>query len=336
MRDRLWVKNLVLLLVIGGVIAWLDQSTKRWASAALATSAHPIPVHVTAPTPIEEAIAARFEISVDSANEIVTAGNVKLLAEQPFKDMDAQSYPVGVPGTERELYVFIHGKDHAPRRVYFFHRFLMHKWLRVLFPDMETVELMDKINDEVSHWTYRSVVGELVGFATDEEIQRAFEKGEVYGGKGAKTMKSGATLSPDRIALVDRRTIPVIDGFLKYTYAENPGAAWSFMADASASTRFWFFTVVASIAIVLLFFLGLFQTPESGIAIYAYSSILGGAVGNLLDRLNTNFVIDFIDMYWQTHHWPTYNVADIGITVGVTLLILEQLFFAPPEGGGAE
>ena len=146
----------------------------------------------------------------------------------------------------------------------------------------------------------------------------------------------GDLLPADRIALVERRTIPVIDGFLRYVYAENPGAAWSFMADADASTRYWFFTVVASIAIVLLFFLGLFQTPASGITIYAYSSILGGAVGNLLDRLNTNFVIDFIDMYWKTHHWPTYNVADIAISVGVTLLILEQLFFAPPEEARVE
>jgi len=326
----------MLLLVIGGVITWVDQVTKIWASDALATGSHPIPIQVATDTAIEKAVAERFDISSQDARAIVERGSVKLLAAEPFKDKEAACYPSGKPGAERELYVFIHGKDRSPRRVYFFHRFLMHKWLRGLFPEMDTSDLMAEINENVSDRTFGNVVEETVAFASSEEIDEAFDEGRIYGGRGSRSMGTGELLSAGRMALVDRYTIPVIDNFLRYSYAENPGAAWSFMADASASTRFWFFSVVASIAIVLLFFLGLFQTPDKGIAIYAYSSILGGAVGNLLDRLNTNFVIDFIDMYWKTHHWPTYNVADIAITVGVTLLILEQIFFAPPEEGRVE
>jgi signal peptidase II len=302
----------------------------------LATPSHPIPLLVPEAQPVEQVVADRFDLSLEQARGIVASRTVRLLSEHPIKDPDLRSYPKGERGPERELYVFVHGLDKAPRRVYLFHRFLLHKWLRTLAPKMPTPELMDHIDGQLGTWTLAQVVADHVGFASEEEIQAAFERGWVFGASGATILSEGETLPPGRIAIVERRMIPLVDGFLRFVYAENPGAAWSFMAEASAAFRFWFFSVVSSFAILLLFFLGLFQAPAQSLTIYAYSLILGGAIGNLMDRLNTNFVIDFIDMYWRTHHWPTYNIADMGISVGVTLLILEQLFFAPTDVGGVE
>jgi signal peptidase II len=62
--------------------------------------------------------------------------------------------------------------------------------------------------------------------------------------------------------------------------------------------------------------------------------ILGGATGNLIDRARLGYVVDFLDLYWRNHHWPTFNVADVGITVGVFLLLIDMVV-APKEPGDA-
>jgi signal peptidase II len=125
--------------------------------------------------------------------------------------------------------------------------------------------------------------------------------------------------------LVQRKTLTVISGFLRFTYAENPGAAWSFLATASPHFRYWFFTLISIIAVTFLLGLAINQTPDNRLALAAYGLILGGAIGNFIDRQTTNYVVDFIDMYIGSSHWPTYNVADIGISVGVSLLLIAMV-----------
>jgi signal peptidase II len=67
------------------------------------------------------------------------------------------------------------------------------------------------------------------------------------------------------------------------------------------------------------------QTAQNALPLVAYSSILGGAIGNLIDRIQSNFVIDFLDMYVGDSHWPTYNIADVGISTGVAILLFDML-----------
>ncbi len=114
----------------------------------------------------------------------------------------------------------------------------------------------------------------------------------------------------------------VLIPYLALFKAYNPGAAFSFLGDASGWQR-WFFVVLAVIVIgVLLVWLRRLSASEAGTSL-ALALILGGAAGNLIDRLVYGYVIDFIDVYYGSWHWPAFNVADAAISVGAFLLLLD-------------
>ena len=118
------------------------------------------------------------------------------------------------------------------------------------------------------------------------------------------------------------QSIPVISGF-SITYAHNYGAAFSFLSDAGGWQR-WFFAVLAgSISIGLVVWIKRLKSEEILSAI-SLSLILGGAVGNLIDRVIYGYVIDFLDVYYQAWHWPVFNIADSAITVGVVFMFYES------------
>lgn len=130
---------------------------------------------------------------------------------------------------------------------------------------------------------------------------------------------------PCQAAYSDCRAHPVMPGW-NWRYIENPGAAWGFLAGSSASLRVPFFLgiSIAAFVFILLFFRNM--PDEKRILPIGLSLIFGGAVGNFVDRLHLNYVIDFIDWYVGQAHWPTFNVADAAITSGVILLGIEWLF----------
>lgn len=104
--------------------------------------------------------------------------------------------------------------------------------------------------------------------------------------------------------------------------AYNSGAAFSFLSDASGWQR-WFFVSLAVVVIVVLL-TWLRRLPAGQLrAAWSLSLILGGAAGNLVDRVIYGHVIDFIDVYYGNWHWPTFNIADSAITVGACLLLLD-------------
>jgi signal peptidase II len=120
-------------------------------------------------------------------------------------------------------------------------------------------------------------------------------------------------------------TVKVIDGFWSFRYVENPGAAWGLLSGASPSVRVPFFLLISFGAVV--FIIGFFRKLDDGqhLLVWSLSLVFGGAIGNLIDRLHLSYVVDFIDWYAGAYHWPTFNVADAGITTGVALLMLEWL-----------
>jgi signal peptidase II len=104
--------------------------------------------------------------------------------------------------------------------------------------------------------------------------------------------------------------------------AYNPGAAFSFLSDASGWQR-WFFSGLA-VLIIGVIAAWLRRLPRGQVRVaLALSLILGGAAGNLVDRVLYGHVIDFIDVYYGAWHWPTFNIADSAITLGAVLLILD-------------
>jgi len=118
------------------------------------------------------------------------------------------------------------------------------------------------------------------------------------------------------------QSIPVLPYF-NLTYVHNTGAAFSFLSQAGGWQR-WFFAALAfTVSVVITIWLARLNKHESLLAA-ALSLILGGAVGNLIDRLLYGYVIDFLDVYYQNWHWPAFNIADSAITVGVVLMIAES------------
>jgi signal peptidase II len=114
--------------------------------------------------------------------------------------------------------------------------------------------------------------------------------------------------------------------YFKLTYVHNKGAAFSFLSEAGGWQR-WFFAVLALvISIVIAVWLARLKKHETLLAV-ALSLVLGGAIGNLIDRLAYGYVIDFLDVYYQTWHWPAFNIADSAITLGVILMLAESFGF---------
>lgn len=118
-------------------------------------------------------------------------------------------------------------------------------------------------------------------------------------------------------------SIPVIDGLFNIFYIRNRGAAFSFLSQAS--WRLPFFIAVSLIAaVVILVAFGRLRNDQK-LAQTSLAMIFSGALGNLIDRLRLGEVIDFLDVYWRSHHWPAFNLADSFICVGVALLALDML-----------
>jgi signal peptidase II len=112
--------------------------------------------------------------------------------------------------------------------------------------------------------------------------------------------------------------------WLNITLAHNYGAAFSFLSDAGGWQR-WFFIVLAS-GVSLMLLVWLLRLPRrEWVTALGLSLILGGAIGNLVDRIQLGYVVDFIDVFYKGWHYPAFNVADSAITCGVILLLLDVL-----------
>jgi len=116
-------------------------------------------------------------------------------------------------------------------------------------------------------------------------------------------------------------SVPVAP-FLSFTLVHNTGAAFGFMSDAGGWQNLFFMVVAALASVLIVVMLWRLQDRWVG---YALSLILGGALGNLVDRVLHGFVIDFIDVYYGTWHWPAFNIADSAIVVGVGLMLIDSL-----------
>ena len=114
-----------------------------------------------------------------------------------------------------------------------------------------------------------------------------------------------------------------ITSFFNLVRAHNTGAAFSFLASASGWQR-WFFTAVGAVATVFIVWM-LRSHPGQRLFCFALACILGGAVGNVVDRLLHGYVVDFVQLHWGGWYFPAFNVADGAITVGAVSLILDEL-----------
>lgn len=114
-----------------------------------------------------------------------------------------------------------------------------------------------------------------------------------------------------------------VTSFLNWTLVYNSGAAFSFLAQAGGWQR-WFFTSVGIIAALIMIWL-IRKNSHQTIFSLALSLVLSGAIGNVIDRIIYGAVVDFVDVHYMGWHWPAFNIADSAITIGVILLIIDEI-----------
>ncbi|MEY4516243.1 MAG: signal peptidase [Pseudomonadota bacterium] len=124
--------------------------------------------------------------------------------------------------------------------------------------------------------------------------------------------------------LIYAEPVPVLP-FLNWTLLHNYGAAFSFLSDAGGWQR-WFFTGLASV-VSLVFAVWLLRLPKNTTVLAAaIALVLGGALGNVIDRASLGYVVDFIHVFYGDSHFPAFNIADSAITLGTILLIVDTFF----------
>jgi signal peptidase II len=120
--------------------------------------------------------------------------------------------------------------------------------------------------------------------------------------------------------------VPVVRGFFNLTRVRNKGAAFSLFSTAPDGFRSAFFISVSLVAVAVIAIM--IRKANDRLLVVSFALIAGGAVGNLVDRVRYGEVVDFIQWYVKSWYWPSFNVADSAITVGVALLVIDMLFGA--------
>ena len=119
--------------------------------------------------------------------------------------------------------------------------------------------------------------------------------------------------------------VPVIDGFFDLTLTYNPGAAFGFLANVADDTlRHTLLGVTTFVALVAVLYVLVYDYYDDLIAQGALAAVIGGAIGNIIDRIRIGMVIDFLDFYIGTLHWPVFNIADTAICLGVAVLLMRR------------
>ena len=150
---------------------------------------------------------------------------------------------------------------------------------------------------------------------------------------GFVALVSGAVVVADQTTkwLITRsfdlhESMPVIDSLFHITYVRNRGGAFSILADQPDIVRLPFFGIVAVIAFSALVYFLHTVAGDQRLLLFALAGILGGALGNFIDRMSVGTVVDFLDFHWHDYYWPAFNVADSFISVGTVIVLMYSFF----------
>ncbi len=311
---------------------WLvaDLWSKHWADVSLAGPRHPLPITIDATEagrPLGEVLKARLgwedaEISKNIASlQKLSPAATWTAEDKPFaKDSPA----AGV----NALWVFWRSdKSLSPRRFDLLDRRLLTDWLLLANPKADRTEVVALAQEGASEITFSNLLPAMFRKLDAAEVSTLFAEARIH---PVTPGSAGVTATTPAVEgetfLVMDHQIDVMGDWWKWTYAENPGAAFGFLKGLSPDVRHWVFMLLTLVAFIVIGSI-VYRLPAQGwLVLTAFAGILSGAVGNFVDRIRYGFVIDFIDMNLGFMHWPTYNVADIAISLGVVALFIDLTF----------
>ncbi|MCC6620327.1 MAG: signal peptidase II [Deltaproteobacteria bacterium] len=312
---------------------WLvaDIATKDWADATLATHAHPQPIRIRpdeAGKTLGEVLKARYDWS-DAEVAAALSTSVERLAPAGAYTGDAKVFHRDGPAQGvQAFYVFWRDDpEAAPRRFERNDQSRAAFWLGLAFPGADRAEVSRVAYETVAEETFATWLPELFRKLSPEDVSALASGGRIHPIKpGGDALSASEVVAVGADYLVTDHQIPVMGSWFKFVYAENPGAAFGFMKGVSPDIRQILFMLLAIVAFGVILVIVKRLPPVGWLVTVSFAGILAGAAGNFIDRIRFGYVIDFIDMTFGTFHWPTYNVADIAISLGVVALILDLSF----------
>ncbi len=209
-------------------------------------------------------------------------------------------------------------KQVASSRLAASHSDFDHPLVLTVSPDDEGETVLEFIGGEFEKNTESEVKGIVARYVENPDGKRLVPN---------HVLKSGDVVH------VTYRKVIVVPGYFEFEYTRNPGAAFGILSKADSPLRKPFFVLVSLIAVVVIAMMLRGVTRKQQLTIWALSLIAGGAIGNLIDRVAYGWVIDFIVWkYTDEWRWPTFNIADAFISVGVALLVLDMIVDAARSG----
>lgn len=322
-RTRNLTRRYGIVLAVVAATAVSDLWTKRWAERNLATGDHLLPVTATGVAPgttVGDVVRSRWP----DLDDHTLAGNL-------FRVETGMTFSPDLPAGRVEangppivgFYVFDHGDiETFARRVDRPDAAEQERRLLRERPGLSPEEARARVRAALDGVTLDAFLASALPHLSDEARRRTIERG-LFPARGRRDLVAPtAPAEEGALYLVGHRQVVLIPEHLDFSYVENPAGAWGLLADVDDDVRRTLFFVLSLVAIGVVIALLIRPPSEAVLPLVALGGILGGAIGNVVDRLSAHYVVDFIHMYWGDYHWPRYNIADIGITLGVIVLLL--------------
>jgi len=321
--------------LVAAAVAGADIATKRWAEEHLATATHLLPVDAPADpgdATVGDVARTRFPELTDDA---LRGALVRL---PPAVALDAAD-PVFELETARGVeaagfLVFDRGARRFARRIDRTDQYRRERGLMRADPALSFPDARRRVRAELADVRLDAFLAERLPHLRGDALADTLARGlHPIPSKGIEVDPTDPAVA-GATYLVAHRTVTWIPGHLGLAYVQNPAGAWGLFGWVDARVRPWLFHALSALAIAAILALAL-RPPSAHAAVRpALALVLGGAIGNLHDRVALAYVVDFVHMYWGRAHWPRYNVADVAISLGVIALLAATLARpAPPRTG---
>lgn len=301
-------------------VASIDLVSKRWVEGNLATAEHLLPLEAREAGSVGDLFRSRFP---GLSDEELRGSLFVLPPAVPFRPRDPV-FLLEARGVDAQGFIVV--DEGRPGR---FARWLersdafgIEKWLMRARPDLPFTEARQAVRRHLQDVTLEDWLSRRVPGLSGEALESTIARGLHPIPRAGIAVRADDPVEVGRTYLLADRKVEILPSHLDLSYAENPNGAWGLLAELDPGPRRTLFCLLSFLAILAMAAL-VVRPPGPGLApVLALGAILGGAVGNLVERVAQAYVVDFIHMYWGDQHWPRYNVADIGITVGVVVLVL--------------